>query len=163
MRTFQTTSLSEPSGAERISEGTFAYFRARTRRRVYSLVVDEFERSKISQADLARRLGKGTDVVCRWLGSPGNWTLDTLSDLLFAISGAEPSYAGVRYPLRVPQVLTSSVPDNDRGQVFKLGVQVVQTSTDQADKPMSPELVETDRESATVLTFETYRPHLEAA
>ncbi len=99
MRTSRNTLLFEPSGADRVPEETFGYFRTRNKHRVYSLVIGEFKRSGISQADLARRLGKGTDIVCRWLGSPGNWTLDTLSDLLFAISGAEPDYA-VRHPLR---------------------------------------------------------------
>jgi hypothetical protein len=99
MRTSRNTSLREPSGTSRVPEGTLAYFRTRNKHRMYSLVIGEFKRSGISQADLARRLGKGTDVLCRWLRSPGNWTLDTLSDLLFAISGAEPAHA-VRHPLR---------------------------------------------------------------
>jgi hypothetical protein len=98
MRTSQTTGLSKPNGAERVPEGTLGYFRTRNRHRVYSLVIAEFQKSGLTQADLARRLGKGTDIVCRWLGSPGNWTLDTQSDLLFAISGAEAEY-GIRYPL----------------------------------------------------------------
>jgi hypothetical protein len=110
MRISQTSSLSEPSGADRIPEGTLGYFRARNRHRVYSLVLREFKRSGISQADLARRLGKGTDVVCRWLGSPGNWTLDTLSDLLFAMSGAEAGYS-VQYPLGA--ALSEKVIDGD--------------------------------------------------
>ena len=63
--------------------------------------MDEFVKSRLSQADLARRLGRGTDVVCRLLGGPGNWTLDTISDLLFAISGAAPVF-GVEHPLNSP-------------------------------------------------------------
>ena len=68
---------------------------------MYDVVIKEFKRSGLSQADLARRLGLGTDRVCRLLGGPGNWTLDTSSDLLFAISGAEPVY-GLAYPLDRP-------------------------------------------------------------
>src|SRR4051812_21699790 len=97
MRTSRTT-LSEPKGSDRVPEGAFGYFRSRNKHRIFSLVIREFKRRGLSQADLARRLGKGTDIVCRWLGSPGNWTLDTLSDLLFAISGAEVRY-GLAYPL----------------------------------------------------------------
>jgi hypothetical protein len=75
--------------------------RQRNRGRVYSVVIDEFEKSGISQTDLASRLHKGTDQISRWLGSPGNWTLDTVSDLFFAISGGELAY-GVQYPLDLP-------------------------------------------------------------
>jgi hypothetical protein len=63
--------------------------------------MEEFTKSGLSQADLARRLGKGTDIVCRLLGGPGNWTLDTLSDLMFAISGAAPVFSK-DYPLNKP-------------------------------------------------------------
>jgi len=98
----RTSTLYKPKGDEQIPLGTLGYFEARNRNRVYDLVLSEFLRSGISQATLARRLGKGTDVICRWLGAPGNWTLDTVSNLLFAISGAEPEY-GVSRPLDGPQ------------------------------------------------------------
>ncbi len=90
--------LSKPTGRDPIDPATLAYMRQRNRGRVYSAVIDEFEKSGISQADLAGRLHKGTDQISRWLGSPGNWTLDTVSDLFFAISSGEPAY-GVQYPL----------------------------------------------------------------
>jgi hypothetical protein len=97
-----TTRLSNPTGDNRVPLGTLGYFQARNKRRAYSLVMKEFRKSGLSQADLARRLGKGPDVVCRLLGGPGNWTLDTVSDLLFAISGAAPTL-GVEYPLNNSQ------------------------------------------------------------
>jgi hypothetical protein len=86
---------------EKVPLGTLGYFRARNKRHAYDLVVREFKRSGISQAELARRLGKGTDRVCKLIGGPGNWTLDTVSDLLFAIGAAEPVY-GLSYPLDKP-------------------------------------------------------------
>jgi hypothetical protein len=102
MTTFQTAStLSKPSGTDKVPSGTFGYFQSRNKHRAYSLVMEEFKASGLSQADLAHRLGKGTDIVCRWLSGPGNWTLDTLSDLLFAISGAAPAF-GKEYPLDKP-------------------------------------------------------------
>jgi hypothetical protein len=65
------------------------------------MVIKEFKKSGVSQADLTRRLGGDVSRVCRLLGAPGNWTLNTVSDLLFAISGAEPVYS-VKYPLDAP-------------------------------------------------------------
>lgn len=97
----KTTSLSKPVPGQPISQATLAYFAARNRYRVHELVLREFQKADISQAELARRLNRGTDVVCRLLGAPGNWGLDTVSNLLFAISGAEPNY-GINRPLDQP-------------------------------------------------------------
>ncbi len=98
MTTSRTSTLSKPSDDDRVPLGTFGYFRARNKHRLYTFVIAEFHKSGITQATLARRLGKGTDQVCRLLGAPGNWTSDTVSDLLFAISGAAPQYK-IEYPL----------------------------------------------------------------
>lgn len=94
----KTSSLSKPVAGKRIPLGTLGYFQLRNKQRVYELVIREFLRERLTQAELARRLGKGPDQISRMLGAPGNWTLDTVSDLLFAISGAEPEY-GIGYPL----------------------------------------------------------------
>jgi hypothetical protein len=102
--------LSSPSGTERVPLGTLGYFQSRNRHNIYDLVLSEFAQSGLSQADIARRLGKRPEVVCRWLGGPGNWTLDTVSDLLFAISGAAPVY-GVEHPLAM-------APRNQRGPTW---------------------------------------------
>lgn len=94
----KTFSLSKPTGDERIPLEAIAYFRARNRNNVYHAVIQEYQDSGLSQATIARRLGKAPETVNRLLGAPGNWTLDTISDLLFAISGAEPTYE-LNYPL----------------------------------------------------------------
>ena len=83
--------------AEPIPLWQLAYFQARNRSRVHELVLNEFRRSGISQADLARRMHKRPEVVSRLLGAPGNWGLDTISDLLFAISGGEHIWE-INYP-----------------------------------------------------------------
>ena len=98
----KTFLLFEPEAENRISRSTLAYFQARNKHRIYDLVIDQFGKSGLSKASLARRLGKGTDQVSRWLGAPGNWTLDTLSDLLFAIIGGEAEYS-VSFPLEKPK------------------------------------------------------------
>jgi hypothetical protein len=77
------------------------YFRARAKRHAYDLVMRELKAAGISRAELARRLGKGADRVSKMLGGPANWTIITLSDLLFAINGGVPKY-GVDYPLDKP-------------------------------------------------------------
>jgi hypothetical protein len=93
MSTSRTSALSKPTGSDKISVGTLGYVRARNRQRAYDLVVRELKKSGITQAELARRLGKGQDAVSRLLSRPGNWELDTLSDLLFAISGSVPRFS----------------------------------------------------------------------
>ena len=97
----KTFSLSKPVGNERIPLEAIAYFRARNRNNAYHTVICEFQDSGLSQATVARRLGKRPEIISRLLGAPGNWTLDTVSDLLFAISGAESKY-GLSYPLEKP-------------------------------------------------------------
>ena len=92
MNTSPTTGLSEPVGSAKISLGTLGYVRARNRQRQYDLVIREFKRSGMAQAELARRLGKSPEVISRLLARPTNWEADTFADLLFGISGAVPAY-----------------------------------------------------------------------
>jgi hypothetical protein len=98
MSTSQTIGLSEPVGAAKIPAGTLGYICARNRQRQYDLVIGEFKKSGLTQAELARRLGKSPEVISRLLARPGNWESNTFSELLFAISGAVPAYR-VDYPL----------------------------------------------------------------
>ena len=87
-----------------LSEGTRAYFQDRLHTRLYDLVIKELESYKArgaTQAQLAARIGKRADQISRWLSSPGNWTLDTISDLLLGMSGGELK-AGIDHPAKVP-------------------------------------------------------------
>lgn len=97
-----TTEASRPVHGEPVNPGEFSYWRTRNRMHVFELVLKEFEKSDLSQVELATRMGKGADRICRLLGAPGNWTLDTVSDLLYAISAAEVKY-DVAYPLDKPK------------------------------------------------------------
>jgi hypothetical protein len=90
-----TTSLKEWSAYAELNQGELseadkAYFRAATRRHVYGVVLDRFmdvsERNGFSRADMARKLRARPEQITRWLSSPSNWTLDTLSDLLLSLS-----------------------------------------------------------------------------
>lgn len=69
--------------------GELAYYRARLKNRLHQLVLREFENSGITRAELARRIRKKPEQITRWLNSPGNLRLDTVSDLLLGISFSE--------------------------------------------------------------------------
>lgn len=121
MRIFRSISkLSKPEGRAKISANTLAYIQTRTRLDLFTLVSSEFEKSNLSQSDLAARLGKGTDRICKILGAPGNWTLDTVSELLFAINGGVLS-CSVSYPLedaRVERRFEKKESGTDRRAIF---------------------------------------------
>ena len=90
----QNNFLSEVLNGGRIPLGTLSYFRERFRDRLYDLVLDEFfkqeEKTGLTRADVARRIGRRPEQITRWFGAPGNWTLETVSDLLLAIAKSEP-------------------------------------------------------------------------
>lgn len=94
----KTFTLSKPKGDDPIPLGVLGFLRANNKYDVYELVLKEFQRSGLTQAQLGRRIRKNPDRVCKILGGPGNWTLDTVSDLLFAIGGGVAKYS-MSYPL----------------------------------------------------------------
>jgi hypothetical protein len=89
----RTHFLSEiEAGNVQIPPGKLAYFQERLRGRIYHFVLSRFfeaERHGLTKALLARRLGSDPAVVSRLLGAPGNWTLDTVSNLLLGIAAEE--------------------------------------------------------------------------
>lgn len=86
--------LSEILDGDKIPLGTLAYFRERFRDRLYDLVMEEFLKqdaeNSLTRAEVARRIGRRSEQITRWFAAPGNWTLETVSDLLLAISKSEP-------------------------------------------------------------------------
>lgn len=98
----QTQLLSRPTAGERISANSLAYLSTRSKLAVFNLVIKHFRKSGITQAELAKRLGKGTDRISKMLGAPGNWTIDTAAHLLFAIDGGILAPSAV-YPLDRPR------------------------------------------------------------
>jgi hypothetical protein len=106
MSILQTGGLLEPAGTDKISQGTLGYICTRNRQRQYDLVIREFKKSGLTQAVLARRLGKSPEVVNRLLARPGNWEADTFAELMFGISGAVPGYRA-DYPLRRAETTAS--------------------------------------------------------
>jgi hypothetical protein len=73
-----------------IPVGKIAYFRERLRNRLHEVVFLEFLRQQdaygLTKAELARRIGKPPERITRLLAAPGNWTLDTVSDLLLGMA-----------------------------------------------------------------------------
>ena len=86
--------LSEVLNGEKIPLGTLSYFRERFRDRLYDLVMEEFLKQDaetgLTRAEVARRIDRRPEQITRWFGAPGNWTLETVSDLLLAIARSEP-------------------------------------------------------------------------
>jgi hypothetical protein len=113
------TALFDPAGSAKISRGTLGYIRTRVQQWAYNLLITEFKKSGISQADLGRRLDKTADVISRMLSRPANWELDTFSAVIFALTGGLLTF-DVRYPAKqdvvplVPQIQAAQMPRTDK-------------------------------------------------
>lgn len=73
-----------------ITAGDRAYFRGRQKNRAYEAVFKRFTQlagdDELTRAEIARRLRKRPEQITRLLSGPGNWELDTISDLLLAMN-----------------------------------------------------------------------------
>lgn len=75
----------------KVPDADVFYYRQRFKNRVFEAVIRRFAKAAkagMTKRDLAAKLGREPAQVTRWLAGPGNWTLDTVSDLLLAL-GAE--------------------------------------------------------------------------
>jgi DNA-binding phage protein len=83
---------------DKIPIGEISYVRESVKNMAHQMVLQKFLEIKergYTRAVLARRLGKKPEQITRWLSAPGNWTLDTFSDLMFAM-GADPEAVFMR-------------------------------------------------------------------
>lgn len=85
MTTSQERRLSEVRSKEPLSVRTIAYYRKRLRNRLHQIVLGKFMERGMKQADIKRRIDKDPAQITKWLRAPGNWTIDTVSDLLIAM------------------------------------------------------------------------------
>ncbi len=93
MTTSQKTPIqSELEGDAPLSPGTLGYLCANTRDAYFDYVhqkLAEAEARGVKRKDIARRMGKSPARFSHIIGAPGNWTLDTITELLAAIAGEE--------------------------------------------------------------------------
>ncbi|WP_171102856.1 helix-turn-helix transcriptional regulator [Ruegeria sp. HKCCD7255] len=80
-------SLSKPERGVAINNYDLGFVRGRNKNKAHSLILEIFRDSGLTKAELARMLGKKPEQITRWLAGPGNLTLDTLSELIFATKG----------------------------------------------------------------------------
>jgi hypothetical protein len=87
MTTSQTSDLfDEILDGRPIPREKLAYFRARLRLQFHELIVRRFlQKENFTKAELARRIGRAPEVINRLLAEPGNYTLNTLSDLMIGM------------------------------------------------------------------------------
>ena len=113
MTTFQRTPVkSEIAGDDPFSDYALGYLNERVRNSFYDYVLRRFhetaEREGLTKAKLAKRLGIGPARVTRLLGAPGNWTLDTVSELLVGICREELRPQSESYLERAPRNFQSA-------------------------------------------------------
>jgi transcriptional regulator with XRE-family HTH domain len=80
-----------------IPESKRLYFQRRLRDRFFDFLRERFEREEangLTQAKLARRIGKSPEVINRWLNASSNLTLDSISDLMIGVAAEEPEFDG---------------------------------------------------------------------
>jgi hypothetical protein len=89
MATSLTPNVTEALKQSPMPRRALVFFRERLKSLIHERVFLEFRRlereNKITKRDLARRLDKDPATITRLLGAPGNWTLDTVSDLLLGM------------------------------------------------------------------------------
>lgn len=124
---------SEIEGDGPLSAGTLGYLCARNRDAYFDFIhqkLAEAESRGVKRSDIAARIGKSPTRLSHLLGAPGNWTLDTIAELLVAICREEP-VAASRPILR--EKLTNSSPSSALEECLR--VDTVYRGLSFTDKP----------------------------
>jgi len=109
--TSRTTSVwTEFDESSQLSKKALGYFRGRLSNKLYQLVINEFKKREsagFSRAKLARRIRKKPEQITRLLSGPGNWTIETVSDLMLGM-GFEPELTAIT----ISSLMVSSNPES---------------------------------------------------
>lgn len=100
---YHQTSLSQELDADVIPAGALAYVGQRAKNTYYHFVMSKFRERKMTQAELARKIGKNPAQMNRMLASPGNWTIETIAVLLAGICGEEVTPSSTPFAGRPPR------------------------------------------------------------
>ena len=102
------------SNDESLNAREIFFFRQRQKNRIYQSVLEYFvslvEKRQLTKKEIAQKLGKDPAQITRWFNAPGNWKLDTVSDLLLAM-GAEMKHEVVSIETNQLQKNTQTVVD----------------------------------------------------
>jgi hypothetical protein len=84
--------LSQLAGGDPIPKGMMNFLSARAQNKFFDYVhakLREAEKAGLKRSDLARRIGKTPSRLSHVLAEPGNWTIDTVTELLIGICNEE--------------------------------------------------------------------------
>jgi transcriptional regulator with XRE-family HTH domain len=132
-----TNELSQGHDGPEVSEAKRVYFQRRLRGRLFDFIRDRFdseEANGLTQAKLARRIGKSPEVINRWLSAPSNLTLDTISDLMIGIRAEELEIGG-RDLLNRPRTNYTHLAEFDANDEKLLNTTTNQSQHDQEKLP----------------------------
>ncbi len=115
--------LTEILEGDRIPIGKLSYFRTQLRYDLHEVVLREFlrqeDKGELTQADLARRIHRKPSQVSKLLGAPGNWTVNTVSDLLLGMK-AQPVITVISLEDRIAEDLEEWGDSENRVSLEKL-------------------------------------------
>lgn len=90
------------------------YFQQRQRNRLYEAVIKVVEDAArldgVRRKDIAEKIGSNPSQISRWLSGPSNWTIDSISDVLWA-AGGELNFDFVRFVDQAQQNRSHSIND----------------------------------------------------
>jgi hypothetical protein len=131
------------------------YYRQRLKNRMFAKIVsffaEEAEKTGITKKDIAAILNRDPAQITRWLSSPSNMTLDSISDLLLAMDAEIDPPPIVRFSERLKPNYAHPLIARVTGQVAKPPVKRFPLVTvDDQEKRKNTFLIEPDQKQKTL-------------